>query len=306
MDPHLDVRDFRFFLALATELHFSRAAERLHVAQPHLSAHLRQLEERLDVRLLERTSRSVRLTAAGKQFAERARFVLNQIDETVTVTRRSAEGRQGKVSVAFISSAGFGILPWVLREFRTLHPDVDVALTESTTELQVQGLIEGRLNFGFVRPPVHSRRINITALAREGLVAVLPPTHPLAGRSPLLLEDLAEQEFVGFAPVAGVQFQEAILSYCRRAGFEPRLATEARDTNSVIVLVAAGFGIAILPEWVKETFRSNVIFKTLHEVPPLVDLALAWLPDDSSPASAAFRKVVDSYVAANPVRSSRT
>ena len=301
MDHRLDVRDFRFFLAVGEELHFRRASERLRVAQPHLSQHIRQLEDRLGVRLLDRTTRSVKLTHAGTQFLERSRFVLAQIDQAAIVTRRSAEGQRGQLSIGFTAPASHRILPAVLGEFRRLYPDVDITLTYDGTAGQVQRLVEGRIHFGFLRLPIQTRRLNTLTLAREGLVVAMPREHLLSSRVPLLLEDLADQDFVQFAPVLGVDFQEHILSYCQRAGFTPRKAFEADDTNSIVALVASRFGIAILPEYVRHTVHPNVIYKSLSEIPPIVDMAVAWLPGDPSPVHAAFLGVIGTFLKGNPI-----
>lgn len=295
-DPHLDVRDLRFFLAIGEELHFRRAAERLRVAQPHLSQHIKQLEDRIGVRLLDRTTRSVKLTYAGMQLLERCRFVLAQIDDAVLATRRSAEGRRGNLNIGFTETVSRNILPAVLGQFRRLHPHIDVALSYDGTAGQVEKLVDGRLHFGFLRLPVHTRRLHTLTLAREGLIAALPRDHPLAMRSALALEDLQNEDFIRFSPVLGVDFQEHVLSYCQRAGFTPRAIMEASDTRSILNLVAAGFGVAIVPEYVKHNAYPMISYKPLSEIPPVVDIALAWLPGDPSPAHQAFRDVIADFL----------
>lgn len=296
MDPQLEMRDLRFFVAVAEELHFRRAAERLRIAQPHLSLHIRRLEERIGVKLLDRTTRSVRLTKAGEQFQERARYALAQVDEAVTSTRLFADGRSGRIRLGFTPSAGFEVLPAILQDFRRRNPDVGLALTYKETAHQVQELVDGRLDLGFLRPPVHTQRLSTLALSREGVVAAIPRHHPLAAAASLRLEHLADWDFVHFAPVLGVEFQEHVFHYCHRAGFRPRVVFEAADTYSILAMVAAGFGVAIVPEWVRKGSHPRIVFKALREIPPLVDLALAWVPRNSSPAILSFRSVVDDYL----------
>jgi DNA-binding transcriptional LysR family regulator len=302
MNYHLDVRDFRFFLAVGEELHFRRAAERLRIAQPHLSQHIRQLEERVGAKLFDRTTRSVKLTHAGVQFLERARFVLAQIEDAVVSTRRSAEGEQGHVSIGFVEPATLRMLPEILQEFRRLYPNVGMSLTNDGTGGQVQKLLEGRIHVAFLRLPIHTRRVNTLTLAREGLVAALPMGHSLATRGSLRLEELAGEDFIQFSPVLGVDFQEYAISYCHRAGFTPRVAYEAAHTPSLLTFVAAGFGIAIVPEYVRHMISNpKIAYASLPEIPPIVDLGLAWLPGDPSPAQKAFRDLVGRWLRDNPV-----
>jgi DNA-binding transcriptional LysR family regulator len=301
MNSQFEVRDLRFFIAVAEELHFGRAAGRLHIAQPHLSANIRRLEDRLGVKLLDRTTRSVRLTKAGEQFKERAKYALAQIDEAVACTRLFADGRAGRLRIGFTPAAAFEVLPSILSEFRRNNPDVGLALSYKDTALQIQDLVDGRLDLGFLRLPVHTRRLATLTVAREGVVAAVPRNHPLATRASLLLEDLADHEFIQFASVPGVDFQEHVVSYCGRAGFRPRVAFEASDTHSILAMVAAGFGVAILPEWVRKASYSRIVFKSLQEIPPLVDLALAWIPQNRSPAIQSFKYVVDDHLKRHPL-----
>lgn len=299
MSSQLELRDLRLFVAVAEELHFRRAAERLRIAQPHLSLHIRRLEERLGAKLLDRTTRSVRLTKAGEQFQERAKYALAQVDEAVTCTRLFADGRSGRLRLGFTPAAVFEVLPSILAEFRKRNPDVGLALSYRETALQIQELVEGRLDLGFLRPPVHTQRLSTLALSREAVVVAVPRNHSLATKAPLRLEHLADQDFVHFAPVLGVEFQEHAARYCHRAGFKPRVVFEASDTYSILAMVAAGFGVAILPDWVRKASHPRVVFKTLREIPPLADLALAWVPENRSPAILSFRTVVGDVLKRN-------
>jgi DNA-binding transcriptional LysR family regulator len=301
MNSILDVRDFRLFVALGEELHFQRAAQRLRIAQPNLSLHIRQLEQRLRVTLLDRTTRSVKLTPAGKHLLERARYILAQIGEATTATRHIAEGQAGMLNIGFTSSAGFEIVPWILGEFRKSHPNVSIVLSDASTTSQVRALMHGELHFGFLRPPVRTRRLSTLTLSRESVVVVLPRTHRLATRGAVALEDLAQEDFIRCGSDLGVDFQEHVFSHCHRAGFTPRVASEAPDSYAIIALVAAGYGIAILPQWVSHARNSKVVYKSLKEIPPLVELALAWLPEDPSPANQSFRDIVDAYRQAHPL-----
>lgn len=301
MDRPIELRDFRLFVAVAEELHFRRAAERLRMQQPHLSHHIRQLEDRLGSQLLERTTRSVQLTVAGEHFLERARYALSQADYAVDSMRRFADGSVGQLDIGFTSSAIFHVIPSILGAFRERHPNVGLSLHRAGSAAQVPDLLEGRRHFGFLRLPVHSRRLSTLTLAREGMVVALPRTHPLAGRSQLQIEDLSNEEFIRVSPILGVDYQEHVESYCRRAGFQPRIVMEATDTNAVVGFVAAGFGIAIVPEYTSRMGHLHVAFLPLRRLNFQVDLALAWVVEDPSPLQAAFLDVVNAFLRDNPI-----
>ncbi|MGE0004868.1 MAG: LysR family transcriptional regulator [Parvibaculaceae bacterium] len=296
MDPHLDVRDFRFFLAIGEELHFRRAAERLRLAQPHLSHHIKDLESRLGVRLLDRTTRSVKLTRAGAEFLERSKYMLAQIDQMAAAARRIAQGHSGELRIGFTDAAARNVLPSVLRILRKNHPNIDIILFCEGTALQVQKLIEGQLHFGFLRLPVHTRRLRTLSLGREGLVAALPRNHGLASKGKIRLENLAKEDFIQYSPILGVDFQEHILSYCQRAGFTPRVTCEVDNTHTVVALVSAGFGVAIVPEYLKYYATPNIVFKPLSEIPRVVDIGIAWLPGDPSPICQAFHQTISGFL----------
>jgi len=304
MNTPIETRELVLFLSVAEELHFRRAAERLRIAQPYLTTRIRRLEERLGLRLLDRTTRSVRLTPAGEKFYERAKYAISQIEDAVATTKLVAEGRAGRLNIGFTPAAAFNVLPRLLRDLRKAHPSLAVSLSYKETAPQIRELVEGRLHFGFLRLPVHTRRLNTLVLAREGVVAALPIDHRLSARTPLRLEDLAGETFIQYQPILGVDFQEHVVSYCNRAGFSPRAAQEVSDTPSAIAMVAAGFGVAILPGWVQQASHPSVVFRGLPEIPPVVDLAIAWLAEAPSPAMQSFLDVVDGFLCAQQVRAS--
>ena len=291
INPHLDVRDLRFFQAVAEDLHFHRAAERLHIAQPHLSAHIKQLEERLGVRLLERSSRSVRLTAAGELFLERTRFILNHLDEAVAVTRGVDEGIQGRIRIGFATAAGFQILPSILAPFRKRCPQVEIWLGGILTDVQIQMLQDGKLDYGFIRPPVMSGRLTTMTLARERMVAALPLGHRLLACERISVRDLSEDTFIGFAAGATDRLNERTRQLCHEAGLQPDRALHANDTYSILALVASGFGVAILPEWTSGTTQFPVQFKPIDDPTLVADIALAWCADNETPAHRIFREI---------------
>jgi DNA-binding transcriptional LysR family regulator len=295
MKAPLETRELMFYLAVAEELHFRRAAERLRIAQPYLTTRIRRLEERLGLRLLDRTTRSVRMTPAGEKFYERAKYAVSQIEDAIASTKLVAAGRAGQLSIGFTPAAAFDILPRLLRELRRAHPSIGVSLAYKETAPQIRELVEGKLHFGFLRLPVHTRRLNTLVLAREGVVAALPADDRLSQRRSLRLEQLAGRNLIQFRPLPGVDFQEHVTSYCNRAGFSPPAVQDVSDTPSAVALVAAGFGVAILPGWVQQWPHPGVVFKALREIPPVVDLAVAWLAEPPSPAMQSFLAVIKDH-----------
>jgi DNA-binding transcriptional LysR family regulator len=295
MNETVGTRDLRIFATVAEELHFRRAAEKLGMAQPHLSAQIRQLEERLGARLLDRTTRSVKLTAAGAHFLERARYMLAQVEEAVASTRLVADGGGGHLRVGFTPAASFEVLPWLIRTFNKVRPDIFISPHYKETAGQISDLLVGRLDFGLLRLPVHTRRLATLVLGSEGVVAALPREHRLAACVPVTLEDLAGEDFIHYAALPGVAFQEHVAGYCNRAGFKPRVVFEAQDTYSILTMVAAGTGIAILPEWATRVEHPEITFSRLDQIPPIVDLALAWVAETPSASMQAFIDVAESY-----------
>lgn len=300
-DPHLDIRDLKFFVAIAKELHFGRAAKALRVTQPHLSLQTKQLEERLGVRLLNRTTRSVELTPVGERFRERAVYLLAQFDETVSVVRRLGDGIRVQINIGFTPAASHHTLPWIITEIQRRHPEIHLGLRYMHTEAQIGALNEGRLDFGFLRPPVHSKKLTVQPLTKEGVVVALPCGHRLADKTDLRLADLADEDFVYFGKVLGFEFQEEIFSRCHAAGFTPKLTFEAVDTYSCIALVSVGCGVAILPAYIGATSHPMVTFHRLPDIPNFIYLAAAWQTDHVSPACDAVRGVLDAYLRSFPL-----
>lgn len=300
-EASIEIRDFRYFQAVAEELHFRRAAERLGIQQPQLSRHIRMLEARIGTPLLERTTRSVKLTAAGEDLLERARYVLTQVADAVASARLAASGHAGRLNIAFTPAAGVTLLPSVLSNFRREHPRVGINLSYRQTSKQVSDLIEGTLHFGFLRLPVQSPRLRTMTLAREGVVAALPYNHAAATRSPLHIKDLAGERFIQYTPALGVDFQEIIVSTCRSSGFSPDVVQKSSDTYAIVILVAAGYGIAILPEWVRKIPHQGVVFRDLPEIPRIIELAGCWLEEPASPAHEAFIESMNRYIERHPI-----
>jgi DNA-binding transcriptional LysR family regulator len=281
---NIELRHLRYFVAVAEELHFGRAAQRLHMSQPPLSMQIRALEHAVGAQLLHRTQRRVSLTKAGEVLLGEARQVLGRVEHALLLARRAGRGEVGELAIGFVSTADYNVLPPLLREFRLRAPDVRLLLRESTTDRQLDDLLDGRIDVGFVLPPVEDPRIAYRPLHREPLVAVLPSVHPLAGAgstTPMPLKALAELPFVLFPRPLAPGLYDDVVSFCRRAGFSPRVEQEAVQMQTIVSLVSAGIGVSIIPASLQHLGRTGVTYRALREPSPLTEVGLAWRRDDT-------------------------
>ena len=286
----MELRQLRYFVALAEELHFGRAAERLGIAQPPLSRQIQRLEGELGFELFDRSRRRTELRPAGVVLLERARDVLERLDEAVREARRTSSGKRGRVVVGYPSSLAYTGLVGLLRAFRSEFPDVELSVRELPLAEQMEGLKNGELDVGFVRGPVDDRELAYECMRREPLMLALPVDHPLAARPNLTLESVAEEPFVFFPRARAPAFFDLLIALCHKAGFAPQIRHEAPQAD-VLSMVAAGFGITILPASVRESRRADVEFRPFSGA-PLTELLLAWRAGDGSPARQAFIDVV--------------
>jgi DNA-binding transcriptional LysR family regulator len=286
----MELRHLRYFVAVAEELHFSRAAQRLHIAQPPLSQQIRQLEDELGVRLLERTRRHVQLTDAGRLVLEEARRTLAQADRVIGTARRAAEGSAGFLRIGFSSSAPYTTLPAILRAFRTEFPDVALSLFERSTEEQIDLLAAGAIDVGFVRRPIENAPESLVArtILREPLIIALPHDHRLRRLPSVSMRSLARESFILFPRQAAPGLYDQILSLCRRSGFTPRVAQEAVQMQTIVSLVSAGLGVAIVPASMRQLHRERVAYRTLGAGRVMTELAVAYDHGNSSKVLQAF------------------
>jgi DNA-binding transcriptional LysR family regulator len=292
----MELRHLRYFAAVAETRHFGRAAERLHLAQPALSQSVRQLEKELGAALFTRTTRQVSLTPAGEFLYEEARRVLGTVEDSLRGVRRIAEGRRGLVRIAFTGTAALSQLPamarWVKRELPGVALEIHADLL---TPAQVEGLRAGRLDLGVLRPPVGDDSLVTRTLVRESLVLALPSDHRLVSEPVLDLADLRTEDFVMYSdPSSAVN--DAVSRTCRAAGFVPRREHEAPGTSVLLALVAAGLGVALVPESVRASALDGVQFRDVAGTRS-VELALAWRRDEASPV---VRSVLETLEAGHP------
>jgi DNA-binding transcriptional LysR family regulator len=247
MSQTIELRHLRYFTAVAEELHFGRAAERLGIAQPPLSQQIKSLEELIGHPLFERRPQ-VRLTTAGEALLEVARRTLAQVEEGLELTRRAGRGEVGRITVGFAASILTTPLPEILRAYREQYPGIELRLRELSSAAQAAALAEGSIDVGFVREAVvQGSDFICEPILREEFMAVLPPSHPLAERGQLPLTDIAEEPFVHFPRAVAPALFDQIADACRRAGFRPRVVQEAQEWLTILGLVEAGLGVSLVP-----------------------------------------------------------
>lgn len=289
----MELRHLRYFVTLAEELHFGRAARRLHVSQPPLSIQIKALEDELGVLLFARSQRRVELTSAGAVFLKDAREILARTASAADAARRAARGETGDLTVGFVTTADYNVLPSALREFRHSNPLVRLTLREATSDVQLRDLADERLDVGFILPPVDDDRLETLPLVREPLVAALPENHPMArGKGPLALNKLAESPFILIPRSMAPGLYDDIVSFCRRAGFSPRVEQEAVQMQTIVSLVSVGLGVALIPASLRHLGRTGVIYRTLKEASPLIETVLAWRRSDHRPTLQRFLEAV--------------
>ncbi|MBA8899840.1 LysR family transcriptional regulator [Phyllobacterium sp. P30BS-XVII] len=299
----IDLRRLRAFVALAEEGHVTRAAERLGMQQPPLTRLLQSLEADLGVLLMHRMPRGVRPTEAGKVLLDEARIILARADGVAAMVHRAARGEQGHLAIGFTSSAALHpIVPKMLRAFRENLPQVSVSLEEAGTAELVDALLHERLDAAFIRSPVgRTPGLRIDSVLEEPMLVALPVGHRLAtdSASRLLLTELASEPFILYRRSAGPGLYDTILTACREAGFSPVVAQEAPRLTATLSLVAAGFGISLVPASMQRLGGEGIVYKAVAGSSRLIaPLLLAMRQAHPVPALAQFRSLVQRIVAA--------
>jgi len=298
----MELRHLRYFVAVAEELHFGRAARKLHISQPPLSMQIRALEDELGVILLKRTQRHVSLTQAGTALLGEARHILARVEQAVLTTSRAGRGEIGELVIGFISVADYNVLPLVLREFRRRFPLVNLTLRESTTDVQIRDLLAGRIDVGFVLPPVNDPSLESISILREPLIAALPEKHPLARKTgKLALGKLKDAPFILFPRPYAPGLYDDVVSCCKAAGFSPRVEQEAIQMQTIVSLVSAELGVALIPASLTNLQRTGVIYKSLKDGSPLTEIHLARRRGDELPALRVFVDVAMQMANAAPM-----
>lgn len=284
----MDLRHLRYFVAVAEELSFTRAAERLRIAQPPLSQQIRQLEEELGVSLLSRTRRHVELTESGRIYLRHARQILRSVETAAVDAQRAQRGEIGALAVGFFEHMSYTVLPPILRAYRERYPEVNVQLRWFPVVAQVDALQRGDIDVSFLRPVFGSAEIRREILLREPFVLAVQEDHPFARREIIPIAACAEEDIIAYSQTSAPDFHAMITGMCASAGFVPRIATEVAQVYTALGLVSSGAGIAFVPASVRRVQVEQVVYRPLAEAAPDVQVLLAWIEQQPSPLMAAF------------------
>ena len=292
--PIIELRPWRQFLAVAEELHFSRAALRLNMTQPPLTQAIAQLEAALGLKLFDRTKRSVQLTAAGKALVPEVRDLLARASALPVFARASADGEAGRLRLAFVSTVGFDLLPRWVRSFREQHPKVQLELIEATGDVQLEALGRAEIDAGFIlhSPGFAPPGLTCQRIARETLVVAVPEQSELATTTSLTLKNLLDQPLVVFPRRTLPSLYDAIFAMYHAAGYLPQVAQEAIQMQTIVNLVSAGIGVAWVPDSVRQFQRPGVVYRELDaargRAVPGCETSLVWSTGAASPALLRF------------------
>ena len=289
----MELRHLRYFVAVAEQLNVRRAAQRLHVSQPPLSRQIHDLEYELGTKLFQRSKQRLTLTPAGEAFLKEARQILTHAERAVQLAKAASRGEAGQLSVAILAPIGGLFLPPAIREFRKRFPVVDLTILDLVPQEQLTALLDRRIDLGFVPLPVVNLvpDLEFEAVREVALVVALPPGHRLAKQHRLSLRNLVREPFVLLNRSSAALLHDWVLNLCREAGFEAQVVKQANSPASILELVSAGFGVALLPS-LFQRFPSEVVFRPLPPETPKLHLALAWHRDNQSPLLQALLEIL--------------
>jgi LysR family transcriptional regulator, benzoate and cis,cis-muconate-responsive activator of ben and cat genes len=291
----MNLRRFRYFAMVVAEGSFSRAAEKLHMAQPPLSRQIQQLEDEIGAQLLHR-GRPLTLTEAGRYFYEQTRQVLNRVEDVRSMTRKIARGSVKQFSIGFVASTLYESLPELIRRFRLIVNDVEVALVEMTTLEQMAALRDGRIDVGFGRLRFDDPAITRIVMREEPIAAALPQGHAAAMRAaPLTLRDLASEPLIIYPSAPRTSYADQVLSFYRDNGIEPQVAFEVRELQTALGLVAAAAGICLVPHSVRKFGRADIVFVDLNEPRLTSPIIMSFRTSDVSEPLSHFRSLVSEF-----------
>ncbi|AUC96702.1 LysR family transcriptional regulator [Bradyrhizobium sp. UASWS1016] len=296
----IDIRQMRYFVAVAETLHFGRAAERLHISQPPLSRQIAALEKELGVRLFERESRRARLTPAGRRFLEDARAVLMSFDQACRNARLAERGEIGELAIGFMMHAAYTSLPGLARRYMADHPQVHVELREVVPGALAEAVLSGRFDAAIMFNPGPIKGLETRIIHRERMCLALHPSHPLANRAVVNARQLKGQPLIATPTEAAPMLREAIVQYCRAGGFEPTIRLEVELQQTIVSLVAENLGIALVPESMGKLGIDNLVQRDLQAA-PAIEHVIAWRPGNLNPA---LRPFLEEARAAQPIQPS--
>jgi DNA-binding transcriptional LysR family regulator len=297
----MDLRQLRYYIVVAEELHFGRAAERLKMTQPALSKQIMVLEKDIGVQLMSRTKRVVQLTHAGQAFLNRARFLLTQSEEMIQVARRTARGEEGQLTLG-VTPPATQIVPDLLRGFRNRFPKVELNLSLLTTESQVVALNQRQIDIGFLHPPIDARGLDLYPVHEEDFIAVLPKDHRLLKYEKIPLAQFAGESFIILPRHESPVLYDQFVQFCQKLGFQPNIVKEVLDLQTRLCLIAAGVGISFVSEGLHEAVGANVVCRPLEYCPIKQKLAAAWRQDATAPAIHSFLALMQEQLLEKPTQ----
>ncbi len=279
----MELRHLRYFLAVAEELHFGRAARRLQMTQQPLSRQIQAMETELGIQLFRRSHRRVELTSSGHWLLKEGRRILADIDQTLDTLKRIDQGKIGQLRLCFSPFALYGLLPTLIKRFRVLYPEVELTLQELCTEDQVEALCTRQMDLGLLHPPIRHPALQVQSLSSDDFILALPHNHSLAGRETISLASVAKDPWILHPRTEGPVLYDQIISLFQSVGSSPEIIQQVTQPQTVLGLVSAGIGLALVPACLQNLQRTGVVYKPLVEVTPKLESALAYRADAISP-----------------------
>lgn len=293
----MELRHLRYFIAVAEELHFSKAAERLHIAQPPLSQQIQQLEAELGVQLFHRkTKRQVLLTEAGKAFLQAAYQLLVQLETSVALTQRIGRGQTGQLRIGFTSLVIYDLLPLILQQFHAQFQQVELVLRELTTSQQEQALRDSLIDVGFAHPPLEDDTLSSQCIHRQNLVVALPSTHSLAQEEQICVRSLLNEPLIVFPRYLAPGLYDRIMSLFEQENCQPNITQSAIQMQTIIALVSARMGVAITPSSLQNLQRPGVTYRPIVEQVPVIETAVIWQPESLTPILENFLQLTQKLI----------
>lgn len=296
MDADIELRQIRYFVVVAEELNFTRAAERLQMAQPPLSRQIQNLEKALQVELFQRTNRRVTLTPAGQVFLSECQQILHYVEQSIRLTRRTAQGEIGRLTIGFEGAFYNEKVLSIIQKFRQHFPNIDLTLQEMPSGQQITALNQQLIDVGFIDPIINHEDVSLIKLLAEPLFVVLATSHPLASQESLNLQQLAQESWITGQNDNGCGLLMRILKSCQQAGFTPNIQQETNDIQMTLGFVASGLGVTLLPISALDSKPSGVTYRAIRSPTSQIELAVAWKRQNMSPSLTSFLDIVQSMI----------
>lgn len=295
----MELRHLKYFVTVAEELNFTKAASRLNMSQPPLSQQIKQLENSIGVKLLERSNRTVELTDAGRAFLEKAYKILIDIEKAREYTRKIYKGEKGQLSIGFTDSALYDMIP-IIQSYQSVNTEVDITMDQMSTVDQLKALQEEEIHIGFICTPIQKSNLHIIPIRKQKFVVVLPKSHKLAQSDiPINIQELVDDTFIVTPRKVSPVYYDTVMSIFHKMSFVPKLTITAHISTAVIALVSSGLGIALIPSSMKNLQITSVVFKEL-DFSPTIETSLAWRFNEKSHVVNSIVALVKQYIGENP------